>query len=269
MRATPFLSRKSPSVSRKTYATYGAALEDSRGYEDAGLLDVVEAKTCAVRDEAPDADEVASEGDVHRLLAISIAAAATRKSLLNILDFGGACGAHYYRMRRLAPTAPQLRWVIVETRGMAHRANRVARDYSSVCAVESVEDAVGTFGGDVDVVHAAGALQYVHDPYAMLAALLGVRAPVLLLTRGALTRGTSEIIVVQESSLSANGPGLLPPQFQDGTVSYPFVFARRERVMAQLRAAYKRVVLLSDAAGYFPVNDEPVCAFAALCTDPH
>ena len=267
LRAATFKPPTPAAPPRQIYASYAAALEGCGGYEEADLLDVISAKTRVVRDEAAALENAASESDIHSLLALMTCALETRKPVLKVLDFGGACGAHYYNLRRLIPR-PQLQWVIVETPGMAERANGLVQNGASLSAVASVADAVRALDGTVDLVHASGALQCTPDPFAALAALLEVRAPVLLLTRGAVTTGTREIIVVHESSLASNGPGPLPPQFQDRSVSYPFVFASRDRLLTQLRAVYRRILVLPDRTGHFPVNQEPVCGFAALCSEP-
>jgi len=251
-------------IVRQTYPSYAAALEDCSGYEVADLLDVIAAKTGVVRD---DASAAASESDLHGLLALTTCALHTGKGRINVLDFGGACGAHYYTLRRLLPN-PALNWVIVETPGMAERANRLVPHDASLAAVDSVAAGVSALNGTVDLVHASGALQCTPDPYAALASLLQAKAPVLMVTRGAVTAGSRDVIVVHESSLASNGPGALPPQFQDRAVSYPFVFASRERLLAQLRGSYRRILILPDHTGHFPVNQEPVCGFAALCSEP-
>jgi putative methyltransferase (TIGR04325 family) len=267
LRIAAFGRPVSEAPSTRLFASYADALELCGGYEEAELLDVIAAKTTIVRDQTAPLATAVSESDVHTLLALTTCALTAKGPALKVLDFGGACGAHYYHMRRLAPQRP-LHWTIVETAGMAGRANRLAAGDTCLSAFTSVADAVRALDGTVDLVHASGALQCTPDPYAALQALLEVRASVLLLTRGAVTTGDDDIVVIHESSLASNGPGSLPPQFQDRPVSYPFVFASRDRLLAQLRAVYRRVLLLPDHTGCFPVNCEPVHGFAALCSEP-
>lgn len=251
----------------KVFDTYADALDHCGGYEEADLLEVIAAKTKVVRDDPAALGSTVSESDVHSLLALTMSALAASGSALKVLDFGGACGAHYYHLRRLVPLR-QLRWAIVETPGMAGCANRLAAGDTNLSAFTSVADALRALDGTVDLVHASGSLQCTPDPYAALDALLGIRAPILLLTRGAVTTGNRDLVVIHESSLASNGPGPLPPQFQDRPVSYPFLFASRDRVLAALGRVYRRVLLLPDRTGYVPVNHEPVDGFAALCSEP-
>jgi len=251
----------------KVFASHAEALALCGGYEESDLLDVIAAKTQIFRDRAEQHAAVVSESDLHSLLALTTSAMATEATSVRVLDFGGACGAHYYNLRRLMPRH-ELRWAIVETPGMAERANGLAAGNSWPSAFSSVADATRALGGSVDLVHASGALQCTPDPQAALATLLEVRAPVLLLTRGAVTRGDRDVVAILESSLAANGPGPLPPHFQDRPLSFPFVFVSRERLLARLHAAYRRIVLLPDHTGHFPIDQEPVEGFAALCTEP-
>lgn len=266
LRAVRFGRPAESLVSTKQFDSYADAVKLCGGYEEADLLDVVAAKTRIFRDEAASPMTALSESDGHSLLALTTCALATDAPILNVLDFGGACGAHYYRLRHLVPQR-QLRWAIVETPGMADRANQLATGDSALSAFADVTAAARALG-TVDLVHASGTLQCTPDPYASLAALLDVRAPVLLITRGAVTEGERDIVVIHQSSLASNGPGPLPQHFQDRPVSYPFVFASRHRLLGQLHSAYRRVVVLPDHTGHFSVNQEPVAGFAALCSQP-
>ena len=261
------LVRQAPAPSRRLYPSYAAARECCSGYDDGELQDVVQAKTRALRQ--PEAVRTLGESDLHTLLSVlSAMVVGGSRSPLKVLDFGGACGAHYYRTRQALVVAPRFQWVIVETSGMAARANALSNGSGELSAVDSVEEAIRRFGGRPDIVHASGALQCTPDPYGALGALLQVQAPFFLLTRGAVTRGDHDVIVTHESSLSANGPGPLPPQFADRAVSYPLVFARRSRFVSEIEAVYRQVLLLPDQSGCFPVNDEPVEGFAVLATTP-
>lgn len=206
----------------------------------------------------------AGTSEAHGVLAVLLASRFAPQSSVRVLDFGGACGVHAHRMQRLlGPSAAQLTWVIVETPSMAARARRLG------CrAVASLPEAVELLGA-VDLVHTAGAVQYTPDPSAVLAALLTLRAPVFLLTRGVATIGAREFAVVQESRLADNGPGPLPAGFQDTCVTNPVVFMRRDVLLEQIRAAYRRAVVLPDASGLFTApTPYPVVGFAVCAWEP-
>jgi putative methyltransferase (TIGR04325 family) len=155
---TATLTRRRRSRAPSRYATYGGASLAARGYEDPTVLDVVEAKTAVWARSLEAASFRATEDDVHRLLAIRTLGGDT----VSVLDFGGACGATYYSTRHLLGPRPLLRWVIVETVGMAARVHRHASPFQ---AVSSVAAGVEALQGRVDLVHSAGTLQYTSDPF--------------------------------------------------------------------------------------------------------
>lgn len=82
----------------------------------------------------------------------------------------------------------------------------------------------------IDLVFSSGALQYVLDPYKTLREITQCGSKALFLTRIGLTRGNSELITIQTSTLSANGPGALTEGMPDGPVKYPIIFARQDKV---------------------------------------
>ena len=71
--------RSHPPPRRKFYPSYEAALSACAGYEDSRLLDVIKAKTEALRESGDEGGGfAASEPEVHGLLSLLIAEAAQR-----------------------------------------------------------------------------------------------------------------------------------------------------------------------------------------------
>src|SRR5215510_8501272 len=156
------------------YLTYDQALNDCTGYEQPTLLDVIAKKTERLRDSAPNRVIRASDTDVYLFGAVLAVRNLIRRPEVSVLDFGGSCGAHYFSVRRVLPAVP-VRWVIVETSGMAERARRVSQ--GAFHAVDSIERALDICG-QPDLVFSSGALQYTPNPWAMLRQLLELAAPV-------------------------------------------------------------------------------------------
>src|SRR5690242_9931589 len=90
------------------------------GYDNALIADVIAYKTAL----AVDPRNFAPEQALNSILSIGIAAAEITERPLTVLDFGGGCGFHYFRVT--AAMRSQLRWAIVETRTMAERAAKLA-----------------------------------------------------------------------------------------------------------------------------------------------
>jgi putative methyltransferase (TIGR04325 family) len=173
-------------------------------------------------------------------LAVGLAAAQVPARPLRVLDFGGSAGVHYYAACKVLPEAP--RWAIVETQAMAEVCRGAGLD-----AFESVATAVKHLGG-VDLVHTSGAIQYTPDPLQFLDTLLAVDAPVFFLGRLPLWRGEQRV-TIQESQLSSNGLGPLPPDIPDAPVRYPETFVNFDELLRRITARYElRMALDSSSA---------------------
>jgi putative methyltransferase (TIGR04325 family) len=196
-----------------------------------------------------------SYSETASLLSVLMAAAGARGNDLRVLDFGGACGGHYILARRLVPENVSLRWCVVETPAMVHRArsleNGELRFHSSV---EGALDDLGT----VDLLHCSGALQYVEDPLRTLLELLDVGAKRILFVRLAVHAGSDTLITVQSSKLSWNGRGVLPPHLEDTEVKYPVTLLPREQVLAQVNQRYEVSFIIEDEERILLISNRPV-----------
>ncbi|MEN6535658.1 MAG: hypothetical protein ABFD89_18485 [Bryobacteraceae bacterium] len=148
----------------------------------------------------------------------------------SVLDFGGGCGIHY---RRAAAQSAAIRWAVVETPAMAARAAELQSE--RLRFFSQIENA-GAWLGRIDVVHSNGALQYVEDPRATLAALCDLRAPTMIWERMALSRDSDGRREIHTSHLVDSGPGAAPLGILNRHVRLPrtilpesdFVAAHRE-----------------------------------------
>lgn len=162
------------------------------GYENDELVDVVFRKTLAYDPPKEDWPDVLGTSTV--------------------LDFGGACGAHY---KEAVLHTPDVRWAVVETAAMVRRASELANERLRffVSVVEAAD-----WLGSIDLMHSSGVLQYVPNPEATVAELCALGAKRmqwrrLLLTQGATIRET------QTSFLTDNGPGTIEG-LQEKSVEY-------------------------------------------------
>jgi putative methyltransferase (TIGR04325 family) len=176
-------------------------------YQDRRLVDVVFAKTIALdRTRLWDGHDALA----HTILGVCYAAANNPIRPLRVLDFGGACGYHYLVARAAIPNL-EMRWAVVETPAMAERATELATD---ILRFFSDIDSAAEWLGGVDLMHSLGTLQYTPYPERTLSELCALKSPTLLWSRMNLTEGLVEESV-QTSRLADNGPGLMPPTFQD------------------------------------------------------
>jgi putative methyltransferase (TIGR04325 family) len=209
----------------EVFPDYDTALEScGSGYNDALVADVVAYKTAL----PVDVWQLAPEQAVNSMLAVGFAAAEIANRPMNVIDFGGGCGFHYFR---LAPAMRlPLRWAIVETPTMAERAVKLAQGRFEVFTEVGV---AARSLGEIDIVHASGAVQYVPGPLATLKTLVTLRARYFLLARFPCWTG-QEAVSVQTAFLAENGIGPMPPGTTDRQYRFPITFSNIKDVMRTL-----------------------------------
>jgi len=83
------------------------------GYNNVEVCNVVADKTMALKN---------NPGNINSQIAILFAGInhirAEGKDTLTVLDFGGACGAHYIQLRKILPETVRLKWIVIETQQM-------------------------------------------------------------------------------------------------------------------------------------------------------
>jgi len=251
---------------RKIYSSYAAALKDCNrdGYENESIVDVVFQKTKTYIQQLGARKIGIQELAILHPLLTQIALDANKKEL-KILDFGGACGLHYFEIRALVKPETKLVWCVVETTEMAKRGEQLMSfSHGELHFFSSVEDAQ-TFAGRFDLVHTSGTLQAVPDPWFYLDKLLKLNAKCLILNRLGLIQGQEDIFTVHHAKLSWNGKGSLPGGFKDSRISYPFGFFSEEKLLAAVTDRYEIINQLEDASGCYPVNEYKIVGYGLSC----
>jgi putative methyltransferase (TIGR04325 family) len=217
------------------------------GYNAGDIADVIAYKAALPVDQR----QFAPEQAINSILSIGIAAAEITERPLNVLDFGGGCGFHYFRV---VPTVRiPLRWAIVETPTMAERAAKLSRGRFEVFTdIAAAADALGR----VDIVHASSSIQYVPEPLATLRTLAALRPRYFALARFPIW-GVAPIVGLQTSPLSANGLGPMPPHVADRQVTYPVTFTNFDDVMQAL-ADYEIAMTLGSPSTIYEIRDQQV-----------
>lgn len=121
-----------------------------------------------------------------------------------VLDFGGGAGLHYKLARK---QSPNIRWAVVETRAMVHRAKELATDRLKF--FERIDQAAGWLGS-ISMVHSNGAIQYVPNALEIIGELCAVRPATIVWYRVPISDGEPRQ-EIQSSYLSDNGPGSALP----------------------------------------------------------
>jgi len=261
--ATSALRRLRSRSRRKQYADYAQALNDctEHGYENADIVNVVVEKTKRYRDNL---SLNTTPVQLNATSAYSLCAllAASGQNQINVLDFGGAAGAHYFLTRAVLASACRLNWIVVETPAMAEKARHILSSDELSFSSDLAEAASSS--KQIDLLHTSGTLQCVDAPYDYLRKLISTSANHILFNRLGLTKGNHEVVTIHESMLSWNGPGPMPSGIADRKVRYPFVFPRESVFMETLSAHYKTIMTFEDSSGIFPVDDEPITGLGLL-----
>jgi len=232
---------------RKQYATYGETLANctERGYENVDIVNVVLKKTTQYRDSVFHKGEPLHLSTTSAYSLCSLLASIESREI-NVIDFGGACGAHYFLARAVLSSSCKLRWLVVETPEMAQRAQAVLST-DELSFLSNLSDAADSMKR-IDLLHTSGTLQCVNNPCEYLSTLVSMRASHILFNRLGLTNGSHDVITIHESWLSWNGPGAILTRrrrsSQFGQVCSPGLSRPR------LKAVLQTCVLAYEVARY-------------------
>lgn len=237
----PVLLRLRNLRKRRTYKSFDDALRASgKGYGDERLAEVVFEKTRRYRDLLQQRPRAVDLPSLRSLIAVQLSLSQSR---LNVIDFGGACGAHYFLVKSLLGDRADLNWHIVETPAMVERGRTFAADnlwfHTSLSAAKNVLPRV-------DLLYSSGALHYLSDPLGTLQQMINLGAANIFFTRLGLSSSAEEVIVVQETRLGDNGPGALPEGFVDTAVSYPATFVPRKKFEEILAPGYTIEMIVDE-----------------------
>lgn len=183
----------------------------------------------------------------------SVLLAKNNKETIHVLDFGGACGAHYFETRKGLPDDINLKWIVVETPTMVKYASNISSNELSFSV--NLEDATSKLG-KIDLIYTSGTIQCVDKPYDYLNKLISINTDYILFNRLGLNTGNYDVIVTHESLLSWNGVGPLPVQFKDRWIKYPFQFIQRQKFEDIMNSNYFVLFEFEERSGVFPVNKE-------------
>lgn len=182
--------------------------------------------------------------------------------IINVLDFGGACGAHYFHIRSLIDKKIKINWIVVETETMVNYAKELETD--ELKFKKTISEALNE-SGRIDLLHTSGTLQCVNDPHKYLLELLKVNAKWLLFNRLGLNEIDRDVVTIHRSKLSWNGIGPLPKGYTDRWIKYPFVFMSEKKFNNELQKKYFIIAKFVDKSGMYDVAGEKIVGYGLLC----
>lgn len=230
-----------------------AAAGCGAGYHDAEIADVIAYKTGL----AIDVHQFAPEQAINSILSVGIAASDSTARPLKVLDFGGGCGFHFFRVT--ASIRVPLRWALVETPTMAMRAAKLSQGRFDVFSdIAAGAEALGS----VDLVHASSAIQYVPEPLTALQVLAALRPRYFALLRFPWWTGP-QTVGLQPSTLAGNGIGPLPPGMPDRQIMYPVTFTNFNEVLRTL-GDYDVVLAVPSPSSIYELGGQKIPGISVI-----
>lgn len=246
--------------SASLFTSYESALAACKsGYEEDDLVNVVYEKTRRYRDILITQRPLVSEiNSLRTYTSVGLSLAIARKKELNVIDFGGACGAHYFLSKIVFGDRINLRWHVVETPKMVSKASGLSGlGDGQLKFFDDLQKAKSGLGR-VDLLFSSGALQYVPRPYEFLKQLTECRADNIFITRVGFSTLPKELVIVQKSNLSANGPGPMPEGMRDRVIQYPVTFARKDKFEEILSQNYTIKILFNEDKGAYLAGNHSI-----------
>jgi len=189
---------------------------------------------------------------------------AEQNKIINVIDFGGACGGHYFAIRSRLNANIILNWVVVETSAMVNAARELETDEISFS-----DDFSAAVSGMtcIHLLHTSGALQCVDNPYDTLEMLLNCNAEFILFNRLGLNEFECDITIQHSAKIEWHGEGNFADICDDAWVSYPLTFIREKMFLHLLSAKYNIVKKIPDESGVVSVQGERIIGYGLLCSD--
>jgi putative methyltransferase (TIGR04325 family) len=247
------------------YSSYKEALRSCTpdAYQDVELCNMIADKTTRYSAGLLEEPYVLNPTNVFLSAAINKYLNDSSKKSLNILDFGGACGAHYFEMKRFISKDVRLKWYVLETRQMVRSALNKGLNNDELFFITSIND----IGDNIDFIHSSCALQYVDDPYGITMRLLNIRADQVFFNRMMFNEYDNEFVSVQKSFLSSNGPGLFPEGYRDRIISYPHTTLSLNKFNSMIfDNGYQVKWIFDEKSGSFKIRKERIVGKGLLCT---
>lgn len=242
-------------ICHQTYSSFDQANAACKGmgYEDKELIEVVFEKTKALQEKLDNLKMQYVEGPVLQFLSSLAFVKKSVEKPICILDFGGACGAHFFSIKASLKTNFKMKYVVVETPSMVNKAKELQND--EILFLPTIEEAMRLFP-KFDLVYTSGAIQCVPDSLMFLKKLIEVNADYILFTRCSFSTTDQDIFFVQESDLAANGPGDLPPKFKNKKCKYPVTYISEKKFFAILNSSYEPILQFPEKSGMINIVEK-------------
>jgi putative methyltransferase (TIGR04325 family) len=241
----------------KEYENHSQAMKviASYSYDDFEFCSMIADKTTTYMEKVKEKPFNLHQTNSFLLAAINQYINVYSKKSLTVLDFGGACGSHFFEIKRFFPYNFPLKWYVVETDQMVKSAVNKGLHNDGLNFVSSIED----IKIKIDFIHSSSALQCVSKPYELLNKLININAPWILFNRMMFNESDRDILTILKSFLSTNGPGRLPKGYTDKIVSYPHTTMSFQKFnQTMINKGYELEWIFFDASSGIQLKNEKV-----------
>lgn len=177
------------------YKTWDDAVCDSDGYDHSEIIEKILNASRKVRDGlfAGEQDSVNFDHPIVNYdVLIGILNTCSNESI-NIVDFGGGLGSHYYQYRPLIYTK-KCTWRVVEQEYIVKYGSNEFQN-NELSFIDKIDDIT-----DTDVFYSSCTLQYIKDPYLLLKKVLTKSFRVLIFNRLAFANIKKDRITIQHTN---------------------------------------------------------------------
>jgi putative methyltransferase (TIGR04325 family) len=223
-------------------------------YDDSTIAEIVVQKSIIFRDKLFDKKSI-QHSYLRSIIATVMAAISNNSNVINVLDFGGAGGIHYYIAKLAMGNSIQINWHIIETKAMVNAGRKI--EDVQLKYFDSIESAQ-LEGHQYDLVFSSSALQYCPNQNEILEKLISLQAKHLFITRTPFSDNIISSSFIQYSKLSANGPGPLPLGYHDQIISYPVYFFNKQQFESKFKDKYALRFKIEEELNLFNVGSESV-----------
>ena len=253
---------KSAKLISKRYQNYEQAMTYcvDEAYNNSDLVKIVIEKNVIFKNELSQTKVLFDLDTLRTIIALGIS---NNNGVMNVIDFGGGGGYHYTVASKIFDEVfTKLNWHIIETTEMVKQAQCITNE--SLKFYDDPSEAAKDFD-IIDLVFTSSALQYCRDPLLALKKLTKLNAKYLFITRTPFTDSADNLVTIQTSNLSANGPGILPKGYRDRKIKYPITYVSRNAIENILNENYKIQFMTAEGDGVFGFASEKISMNGYFC----
>jgi len=242
----------------KIYNSYDEAAKQcktKRGYENNELCEMLGDKTQDYIKNLNKKPWMLDRMNNFPILAIHNFLMEYSTSDINIIDFGGACGARYFEVRRFFPSNIKFKWLVVDTPEMVKSAKNHRLENEELLFVDNIR----IIEYKIDFVYCSGVLQYLEDYRQFLPRLMEFNPKYMLFHRTSFNENNQDLFYVRPSRLSWNGPQVpLREKYKDKDIFYPEIAIALNNFLNIIQTKYTLEWSFEDVSGVYQLNDEKI-----------